>query len=82
MTRTQTRHAPEAIGPNLRSLSRRLLTPDTYTWAEKFESFGRINLLSGSFHPYNSVKWPVPSHLHELGTRKKGFVSRIEFIRS
>ena len=60
-----------------------IVTP--YTWAEKFESFERINSIretNGSFDSCNSCKRLVPSRLHELHESKFPFVSRIEFIRS
>ena len=60
-----------------------LLTP--YTWAEKFESFERINSIretNGNFDSCNSCKRLVSSRLHELHESKFPFVSRIEFIRS
>ena len=56
-----------------------------YTWAEKFESFERINSIretNGNFDSCNSCKRLVPSRLHELHESKFPFVSRIEFIRS
>ena len=59
------------------------LTPDT--WAEKFESFERINSIretNGNFDPCNSCKRLVSSRLHESHKSKFPFVSRIEFIRS
>ena len=59
------------------------LTP--YAWAEKFESFERINSIretNGNFDSCNSCKRLVPSRLHELHESKFPFVSRIEFIRS
>ena len=59
------------------------LTP--YTWAEKFESFERINSIretNGNFDSCNPCKRLVPSRLHELHESKFPFVSRIEFIRS
>ena len=55
------------------------------TWAEKFESFERINSLretNGNFDSCNSCKRLVPSRLHELHESKFPFVSRSEFIRS
>ena len=58
---------------------------DTYTCAEKFESFERINSIretNGNFDSCNSCKRLVPSRLHELHESKFPFVSRIEFIRS
>ena len=61
----------------------RLLTP--YTWAEKFESFERINSIretNGNFDSCNSCKRLGTSRLHELHESKFPFVSRIEFIRS
>ena len=59
------------------------LTPDT--WAEKFESFERINSIretNGNFDSCNSCKRLGTSRLHELHESKFPFVSRIEFIRS
>ena len=59
------------------------VSPDT--WAEKFESFERINSIretNGNFDSCNSCKRLVPSRLHELHESKFPFVSRIEFIRS
>ena len=59
------------------------MTP--YTWAEKFESFERINSIretNGNFDSCYSCEWLVPSRLHELHESKFPFVSRIEFIRS
>ena len=59
-------------------------TVTPYTWAEKFESFERINSIretNGNFDSCNSCKRLVPSRLHELH-EKNLFVSRIEFIRS
>ena len=59
------------------------MTP--YTWAEKFESFERINSIretNGNFNSCNSCKRLVSSRLHELHESKFPFVSRIEFIRS
>ena len=61
------------------------LTVTLYTWAEKFESFERINSIretNGNFDSCNSCKRLVPSRLHELHESKFPFVSRIEFIRS
>ena len=58
-------------------------TPDT--WAEKFESFERINSIretNGKFDSCNSCKRLGTSRLHELHESKFPFVSRIEFIRS
>ena len=58
-------------------------TPDT--WAEKFESFERINSIretNGNFDSCNSCKRLGTSRLHELHESKFPFVSRIEFIRS
>ena len=63
-------------------LPRTSLTP--YTWAEKFESFERINSIretNGNFDSCNSCKRLVPSSLHELHESKFLFVSRFEFIR-
>ena len=60
-------------------------TMTRYTWAEKFESFERINSIretNGNFDSCNSCKRLVPSRLHELHDSKFPFVSRIEFIRS
>ena len=60
-----------------------LLTP--YTWAEKFESFERINSIretNVNFDSCNSCKRLGTSRLHELHESKFTFVSRIEFIRS
>ena len=57
----------------------------TYTWAEKFESFERINSIretNGNIDSCNSCKRLVPSRLHELHEPKFPFVSRIQFIRS
>ena len=57
----------------------------TFTWAEKFESFERINSIretNGNFDSCNSCKRLAPSRLHELHESKFPFVSRIEFIRS
>ena len=59
------------------------LTP--YTWAEKFESFERINSIretNGNFDWCKSCKRLGTSRLHELHESKFPFVSRIEFIRS
>ena len=58
-------------------------TPDT--WAEKFESFERINSIretSGNFDLCDSCKLLVPSRLHELHGSKFQFLSHIEFILS
>ena len=60
-------------------------SPTPYTWAEKFESFERINSIretNGNFDSCNSCERLVPSHSHELHESKFPFVSRIEFIRS
>ena len=60
-----------------------IVTP--YTWAEKFESFERINSIretNGNFDSCNSCKRLGTSRLHELHESKFPFVSRIEFIRS
>ena len=60
-------------------------SPTPYTWAEKFESFERINSIretNGNFDSCNSCKRLVPSRLHELHESEFPFVSRIEFIRS
>ena len=57
----------------------------TYTWAEKFGSFERINSIretNGNFDLCNSCKRLGTSRLHELHESKFPFVSRIEFIRS
>ena len=57
----------------------------TFTWAEKFESFERINSIretNGNFDSCNSCKRLGTSRLHELHESKFPFVSRIEFIRS
>ena len=57
----------------------------TYTWAEKLESFERINSMretNGNFDSCNSCKRLGTSRLHELHESKFPFVSRIEFIRS
>ena len=59
------------------------LTPDT--WAEKFESFERINSIretNGNFDSCISCKRLGTSRLHDLHESKFPFVSRIEFIRS
>ena len=59
------------------------VTPDT--WAEKFESFERINSIretNVNFDSCNSCKQLGTSRLHELHESKFPFVSRIEFIRS
>ena len=59
------------------------VTPDT--WADKFESFERINSIretNESFDSCNSSKRLVPSRLPELSESKFPLVSRIEFIRS
>ena len=56
-----------------------------YTWAEKIESFERINSIretNGNFDSCNSCKRLGTSRLHELHESKFPFVSRIEFIRS
>ena len=56
-----------------------------YTWAEKSESFERINSIretNGNFDSCNSCKRLVISRLHEFHESKFPFVSRIEFIRS
>ena len=61
------------------AVRRTSLTP--YTWAEKLESFERINSLretNGNFDSSNSGT----SRVHELHESKFPFVSRIEFIRS
>ena len=61
------------------------LVMSPYTWAEKFESFERINSIretNGNSDSCNSCKRLVPSRLHELHESKFPFVSRIEFIRS
>ena len=58
------------------------MTP--YTWAEKFESFERINSIretNGNFDSCDSCKRLETSRLHELHESKFPFVSRIEFIR-
>ena len=58
------------------------MTPDT--WAEKFESFQRINSIcetNGNFDSCNPCKQLVSSRLHGLHESKFPFVSRIEFIR-
>ena len=58
-------------------------TPDT--WAEKFESFERINAIretNGNFDSCNLCKRLGTSRLHELLESKFPFVSRIAFIRS
>ena len=68
---------------NICSWDSRSLTP--YTWAEKFESFERINSIretKGNFDSCNSCKRLGTSRLHELHESKFPFVSRIEFIRS
>ena len=60
-------------------------TQAPYTWAEKFESFERINSIretNGNFDSCNSCKRLGTSRLHELHESKFPFVSRIEFIRS
>ena len=60
-------------------------TLSPYTWAEKFESFERINSIretNGNFDSCNSCKRLGTSRLHELHESKLPFVSRIEFIRS
>ena len=60
-----------------------IMTP--YTWAEKFESFERINSIretNGNFDSCNSCKWLGTCRLHESHESKFPFVSRIEFIRS
>ena len=61
-------------------------TPHTpYTWAEKFESFERINSIretNGNFDSCNSCKRLGTSRLHELHESKFPFVSRIKFILS
>ena len=59
------------------------VTPDT--WAEKFESFERINSIretNGNFDSCNSCKRLGTSRLHVLHESKFPFVLRIEFIRS
>ena len=75
--------------PRLHSLVLRLpvqtvnMTP--YTWADKFESFERINSIretNRNFDSCNSSKRLVPSRSHELHESKFPFVSRMEFIRS
>ena len=69
--------------PLLPSVWHRAVTP--YTWAEKFESFERINSIretNGNFGSCNSCKRLGTSRLHELHEPKFPFVSRIEFIRS
>ena len=79
---------PPPSGPFTTSFGRRgdrpaPLTP--YTWAEKFESFERINSIretNGNFDSCNSCKRLGTSRLHELHESKFPFVSRIEFIRS
>ena len=56
-----------------------------YTWAEKFESFERINSIretNGNFDSCNSCERLGTSRSHELHESKFPFVSRIEFIRS
>ena len=57
----------------------------SYLWAEKFESFERINSIpetNGNFDSCISCKRLGTSRLHELHESKSPFVSRIEFIRS
>ena len=59
------------------------LTP--YTWADKLESFERINSIretNGNFDSCDSCKRLGTSRLHELHESKFPFVSRIEFMRS
>ena len=59
------------------------LTPDT--WAEKFESFERVNSIRVTneiFDSCNSCKRLGTSLLHELNESKFPFVTLIEFIRS
>ena len=58
-------------------------TPDT--WAEKFESFERINSIRATnenFDSCNLCTRLVLSRLHKLHESKFSFVTRIEFIRS
>ena len=65
--------------------SLRVVSRTPYTWAEKFESFERINSIretDGNFDSCNSCKRLGTSRLHELHELKFPFVSRIEFIRS
>ena len=58
-------------------------TPDT--WAEKFESFERLNSIrvtNGNFDSCNSCKRLVSSRLHELHESKCPFVILMEFFCS
>ena len=74
-----TRHGGRAVNATWLQIE----TPDT--WAEKFESFERINSIretNGNFGSCNSCKRLGTSRLHELHEPKFPFVSRIEFIRS
>ena len=73
------------LASTLHMASTRCQPVTTFTWAEKFESFERINSIretNGNFYSCNSCKRLVPSRLHELHESKFPFVSRIEFIRS
>ena len=70
---------------NLSGVGRPAPAVAPYTWAEKFESFERINSIretNGNFDSCNSCKRLGTSRLHELHESKFPFVSRIEFIRS
>ena len=61
------------------------MTRTSDTWAEKIESFERINSIrvtNENFYSSNSCKRLVPSRLHEWLEQKFPFVKRIEFIRS
>ena len=63
----------------------RVLWVAPYTWAEKFESFERINSLcerNENFDSCNSCKRLGTNRLHELHESKFPFVSRIELICS
>ena len=71
-------------GPHCK-IQRVIQSRTPYTWAEKFESFERINSIretNGNFDSCNSCKRLGTSRLHELHESKFPFVSRIEFIRS
>ena len=68
-------HAATCRGPDPSVRVRLKMTPDT--WAEKFESFERINSIpetSGSFDSCNSCKRQGTSRLHELHEWKLPFV--------
>ena len=85
--RTYTHDNSKAVGTAGRTGldTRQAGVGDPDTWAEKFESFERINSIretNGNFDSCNSCKRLGTSRLHELHESKFPFVSRIEFIRS